>query len=306
GYPPVALDAAVRPRLLNLALLEDAQELQLHVERDALDLVEEQRAAARQLDLPDTIMDRAGERAALVAEELALEERVGKRRAVDRDEAAALALPLEMDGARRELLAGPRFAVDQHRRVVLREHADGLEDLVHHAVPADHVGEGVAVGQLATEVVDLVEQPALLEDLLRREEDLLLLERLRDVVAGALLDGLDGAFDARVAGDHDDIEIGPAIANLAREPDAVRAGNLEIHHRERELLLAEEAQGLGGVRRAGHRVALAGVELLQLPANERVVIDDQNSGFHPYNLGSQSWNGRNNTSAGAAPPAPRS
>src|SRR5262249_12147380 len=154
-------------------------------------LVQEERAGARQLDLADAVVDRAREGAALVTEELALEERVGKRRAVDGDEAAALALALEVDRARRELLAGAGLAVDEDGRVVLREHADRLEDLVHDAVAAHHVGEGVAVGELAAEVVDLVEQPALLEDLLRREEDLLLLEGLRDVVARALLDRLD-------------------------------------------------------------------------------------------------------------------
>jgi len=46
---------------------------------------------------------------------------------------------------------------------------------------------------LAAEVADLVEQPALLEDLLGGEEDLLLLERLGDVVARALLDRFDRA-----------------------------------------------------------------------------------------------------------------
>src|SRR5262249_29789412 len=204
--PHVDLDAAVRADLLDLALLEDAQQLQLHVERDALDLVEEQGAAARQLDLADAIVDRAGERPALVPEELALEQGIGERGAVDRHEAAALALALEVNRTGGELLAGSRLTVDEHRRVVLRQHADGLEDLVHHAVAAHHVGERVAIRQLAPQIVDLVQQPAFLEDLLGGEEDLLLLERLGDVVARALLDRLDGALDARVAGDHDHVE----------------------------------------------------------------------------------------------------
>src|SRR5262245_48322116 len=108
--PHVDLDPAVRAELLDLSLLQDPQQLELHVQRDALDLVEEQRAAARQLDLADPVVHRPRECAALVAEELALEQRVRKRRAVDRDEAAALALTLEMDRAGRQLLARPRFA----------------------------------------------------------------------------------------------------------------------------------------------------------------------------------------------------
>src|SRR5262249_6365320 len=285
--PHVDLDPAVGAELLDFSLLEDPQQLELHVQRDALDLVEEPRAPARQLDLADTVVHRAGERAALVPEELALEQRVRERRAVDRDEAAALALALEVDRAGRQLLARSGFAVDEHGGVVLGEHADGLEDLVHDPVAAHHVRERVPVGELAAQVVDLVQQAPLLEDLLGGEENLLFLEGLRDVVARALLDGLDRTFDAGVAGDHDDVEIGPAIADLTGQPDAVRAGDLEIHHRERELLLGQEAQRFGGVWRRGDRVPLRGVELLELPANEGVVVDDENAGFHLYPRKSQ-------------------
>src|SRR5213079_1385559 len=276
----VDLDAAVRAELLDLALLEHAEQLQLHVERDALDLVQEQRPAGRELDLPHPIVNRARERAALVAEELALEERVREGRAVDGDEAAALALALKVDGARRELLAGPRLAVDEDGRVVLRQHADGLEDLVHDAVAAHHVGEAVAVRELAAEVADLVEQPALLEDLLGGEEDLLLLERLGDVVARALLDRLDRALDAGVAGDHDHVEVWPAVADLTRQSDAVGAGDLQVHDRERELVLLQQAQRFGRVRRARHRVLLRGVELLELATDEGIVVHDENARFH--------------------------
>ena len=52
--------------------------------RDLADLVEEERAAVGLLEAPLATRDRAGERAALVAEQLALEERLGERRAVQR------------------------------------------------------------------------------------------------------------------------------------------------------------------------------------------------------------------------------
>ena len=58
-------------------------------ERHVADLVEEERAAVRGLELADAPLVGAGERAALVAEELALEELVRDRRAVERDERAA-------------------------------------------------------------------------------------------------------------------------------------------------------------------------------------------------------------------------
>ena len=72
------------------ALLEEAQELALDVERQIADLVEEQRAALGELDLAGDAAIGAGERAALVAEELALDELRRQRRAVDGDERPAL------------------------------------------------------------------------------------------------------------------------------------------------------------------------------------------------------------------------
>ena len=57
-------------------------------ERQLADLVEEQRAAVGQLEAALALRDGAGERALLVTEQLALEQRLGQRRAVDRHERA--------------------------------------------------------------------------------------------------------------------------------------------------------------------------------------------------------------------------
>ncbi len=70
----------------DLALLEDPQQLDLHAGRDVADLVEQQRAAVGRLEQADPVLRSARERAARVAEELALEERLGDRAAVDGDE----------------------------------------------------------------------------------------------------------------------------------------------------------------------------------------------------------------------------
>ena len=76
---------------LDHALLEEAQQLDLERQRDVADLVEEQSAALGQLDLAGVGLDRAGERASLVAEQLGLEQILGDRGAVDGDELSAAA-----------------------------------------------------------------------------------------------------------------------------------------------------------------------------------------------------------------------
>ncbi len=62
---------------LDHALLEEAQQLDLERQRHVADLVEEQRAAAGQLDLALGGLDRAGEGALLVPEQLAFEQGLG-------------------------------------------------------------------------------------------------------------------------------------------------------------------------------------------------------------------------------------
>src|SRR6185295_2742574 len=76
----------------HLALLEDAEELHLDLRRELADLVEEHGApfgVAEDTELP---RGRARERALFVAEELALDERLGDRAAVHDEERPVLAI----------------------------------------------------------------------------------------------------------------------------------------------------------------------------------------------------------------------
>src|SRR5262249_55438114 len=100
------------------ALLQDAQELHLHVERHVADLVEQDGAALGELELAGpAALARAGERARLVAEQLALEQIARDRGAVDRDERALRARPGVVDRLREDLLAGAALSREQHRSI---------------------------------------------------------------------------------------------------------------------------------------------------------------------------------------------
>ena len=99
-----------------LALLQDAQELRLGLDRHRADLVEEDRALVGGLEQALLVGDRAGERAAHVAEEVRLEE-VGRERAgVNGDERARGARREPVERLRDELLAGAALAGDEDRR----------------------------------------------------------------------------------------------------------------------------------------------------------------------------------------------
>ena len=84
--------------------------------RHLADLVEEHGAAVGGLEQAPLLLTRVGERAALVAEQLALEQLLGQRRARDVDERAGRAVAVVVDGLRGEVLAGAGLAGEQHGR----------------------------------------------------------------------------------------------------------------------------------------------------------------------------------------------
>ena len=95
-----------------IALLQHAQQLALQFQRNFADLVEKQRAAVGEFEPADAVAHRAGEGAADVAEELALEQFARDRRAVDPDQRPVAAAARLVDGARDQFLAGAGFAGD--------------------------------------------------------------------------------------------------------------------------------------------------------------------------------------------------
>src|SRR4051794_13163168 len=60
--------------------------------------------------------------------------------------------------ARDELLAGPRFAANEHGRIALRDLLDDVEHALQRAAPADDAVEVVDVLLRAAEVIELVFQ----------------------------------------------------------------------------------------------------------------------------------------------------
>src|SRR5262249_53314205 len=106
---------AAEPR--ELPVLEHLEELRLERRGHLPDLVEEDRPAMCHLELAVLTRARAGERALLVAEQLALEQVRRQRRAVDLDERLARARRELVGGPGADPLAGPPLAGDQDRHV---------------------------------------------------------------------------------------------------------------------------------------------------------------------------------------------
>jgi hypothetical protein len=172
------LGAADRP---DLPLLEHAEELDLEAHRHVADLIEQERAAVRGLEQALVAAVGARERALLVAEELRLEQVLGHGAAVDADEGLLAAVACAVNRAREELLAGARFARDEHARIRRRDHFRLLETGLHRRAPRENLRAPflVRVGQARDlhRALDVFEQ-LLLVDGLRQEAERAALRRL--------------------------------------------------------------------------------------------------------------------------------
>ncbi len=157
--PDVDLDRRGTAEPLDFPLLQHAQQLHLRRRAQLADLVEEERAAIGQLEAPFLGALRAGERPALVAEQLRLDQRLRQRGAADLDEGLLGARRVVVDRVRDHLLAGAGLAADQHRRGRAGDLRDLLVDLLNRRAVADDVAERVAVAQLVAEVLVLFGQP---------------------------------------------------------------------------------------------------------------------------------------------------
>jgi hypothetical protein len=237
------------PEPLDLALLERAQELRLEVEPQRADLVEEEGAALGELELAELPRVGAREGALLVAEQLGLDERVGDRRHVDRDERLRPPLAPRVERARDQLLAGPALARDEHRRRGVGDLGDGLVDLHHLPMAADQTLEpraGRRVRGLArqrrAQVEDFTLEGALLERALREQQDLVHVERLGEVVPGAPLEGLDRGAHLAHRGDDDDDRRRVGGLHAREHVDARLARHALVEHHEVHVVGAEDLE----------------------------------------------------------------
>ncbi len=89
-----------------LTFLQHAQQLGLERGRDFADFVEEDRALVGEFKAPLALVQRAGERAFLVAEQLGFQQVVGQGGAVEFDERPAGAGGVVVDGVGDDFLAG--------------------------------------------------------------------------------------------------------------------------------------------------------------------------------------------------------
>src|SRR6266702_717252 len=140
-------DGALAADAVDLALLQDAEELRLQGKWQLGDLVEEDRAVLRLLEAPCAPLAGAGERAALVSEELALQQLGRERGAVDGHPGTG-SLRAIVEDARQDLLARAALPEQEDGGRAGGDVASGLQHLAHGGARRGGEERGRGVGDL--------------------------------------------------------------------------------------------------------------------------------------------------------------
>ena len=248
----------VRAEPLDLALLQHAQQLDLEAGRHALDLVEQQGAAVRMLELADAAPRRGGERAHLVAEQLALEQRLGQAAAVDRDEVLLAPRAVLVQAARDQLLAGAGLADDHH---VGRRRGQPLHlqlQRLHRGGAPEQRGLDAALGiELRAQRLHLGAQRALIHRARRDLDQAIRRERLLEEIVGARAHRLHREADVAVRGDEDHRHAAIELHHALQQRHAVHAGQAHVGD-----------EHAGKARREAGQAVLRRAEGLDLEARE--------------------------------------
>ena len=128
---------------LEFPFLQHAQKLHLNLRRQVADLVQENRAAVGQLEAPLSHPHGAGERAFLMAEQFAFDERRRKRGAVDPHQRARMPPAPLVQRPGEQFLAGSGRAEQQHARVRRRDLSQARQRESKRRTLADDVVEVV-------------------------------------------------------------------------------------------------------------------------------------------------------------------
>src|SRR6185503_3103351 len=259
----------------DLALLDRAQDLGLQLERHVADLVEQQRAAVRLLELPDVARRSTRKRALLVAEQLALEQRGRDRGAVDGHEAPAPSRR-EVQRARHALLAAAGLARDQHDGLARARLRDALAQLVDRGALADEVPWP---GQLLAQTLALLLELRQRERVPDRRQQPLRAGRLLDEVGRAELERAHRVRDLGLAREHHHRHgQRPRQAFQQREPRLARQAQVEQHHRgqvARRVQRRPRAYRVAGLDGA---VALVAQQTGDAAQHRGIVVHEQDLG----------------------------
>src|ERR1700733_1931475 len=170
--------------------------------------------------------------ALLVTEELRLEQVLGHRAAVDRDERFVASWTGALNCARQELFAGPALTGDEHACVGACDHMRLPESFFHDGAARDDLGAPILIRGT---------EPGDAQGFLHVVEQLLLIDWLGEEAKRAHLGRLHRVGDSPVSGQQDHFQPRPANLQFLQQADPIHL----IHAQVRDHEVRPEAAGCG-------------------------------------------------------------
>ena len=220
--------------------LQHAEEFGLKAHVHVADLIEEHRALVRQLELAQLPAGRAGEGAALMPEQLALQQLPGDGRAVDGHERSVLARAAVMDHPGEELLAGAALPEQKHGRGADRDLLRLLLRVQQGTALADHL-RVLGLRELFLEDQILGDELTGIQGLPDDDQEVVRVHRLLQEIERPVLDGLHGGLDRPVCGHDEDGDHGILLLDRLQDLQArlsrqLKIGQDEVHFLPPKLL----------------------------------------------------------------------
>ena len=255
----------------NLALLQYAQQLDLQRQRHVADLVEEQRAAVGSQEQAFVLADRAGEGAASVTEQLALQQLLRQRAAVDRHERLVGTRAGLVHGVGEKLLACTTGAGHQHADIGGGDHVGLFENALHLRAAGNDL-RTPRFPALASR------GRSLLERFVDRFEQFVAIDRLGQEAEHALSRGADGIRNRTVGGENDHRDARHPPLQLVEQGQTIHFVHAQIGQHQIRRGLFDVGQRFATALRRGHPEAAAFQAHAQQLEQAGVVVDQENVG----------------------------
>src|ERR1700690_4362463 len=217
-------------------LVKNAQELTLYMQRDILDLVDEDGAAVGIFEISCLVPVRAGKGPLSVSKKLALEKRVGYQPHIYSNEGLPGPVANGMDGIRYERLSCAGLTLYYHRQVCAGDLCYLVHDLLDSWAAAEHLFEREVQG--IAEAPDLDFQFPPFHGGSECDDQLIEIGWLYSKIVGAFLDGLYRSGDVSVSGHDYHRNAGIDLPDLLHDLDPIETRHLQVKkHSIRHVLL---------------------------------------------------------------------
>jgi hypothetical protein len=196
---------------------------------------------------------------------------------IDGDEARFGVRTLAVNGASDQFLAGPAFPREQHRRAGRRHLANEIEHALHRQASTHDRVRIVLSIQFAAQILVLLIQFAVAHHAANFGQHFVEYDRLHEIVVGAALKRFDRILDGRISGHERDQCLRADLEQTVEQFNAVEPGQLHIADGDIEPFLRRQFEAGFGGRGGFDRVRFLCQELGQCAADQRFVIDDEDS-----------------------------